>query len=223
MKTNKYVTIGERVDKAVNDQGPGGDAYRNHYLQQYWRAVMLEELECVDTSRRADGHGRPGPVPVPRIWIWLMMPKNNPRYPASVRATKPDTEPPWNIFADMSVTILEPSFLHNTFLELEVSEVNVELWENDNLVHPPSPIVVKSQRANHRGGAPERFPWDEFDFHLVEIANGIDGLPTGYGAQANLKDLMLQWCSDNWDRPPAESTVKDRIAKLYRQLDLADN
>lgn len=220
MKTGKsdYVAIGERVDKAIKNHGADGEVYRNHFLQQYWRAVMLKELECV----KVDGQYDTGPVRMSRAEFWELTFEDIGRFPASVRATPPGVEPPWNILAEMSVTALYPGALYE-FGALGVSVASIEHWENNNLVTPPSSSDVKAQRARHPGGAPERYPWDEFDFRMIEIANGLDGLPKGAGAKAELERTMLEWCEVNWDRQPCQSTVKARISKLYQQLKLADN
>ena len=220
LKTGKfdYVAINERVDKAVKSHGVVGDVYRNHYLQQYWRAMMLEEIECV----RIDEQYHTGPVPMSRAMFWELAPHDIGSYPASVRATPPDTEPPWKIVADMPVSLLEPSTSYY-FGALGVSAVSIELWENSNLVPPPNSDDVKPQRTRHPVGSPEQYPWDEFYIQIIAIAQTLDGLPTGYGAQAELQRTMLQWCEDNWGCQPSVSWVKARISKLYRQLKLASN
>lgn len=64
----------------------------------------------------------------------------------------------------------------------------------------------------NRGGRPPRYDWDAFDREIVRIANTVDGLPV----RPALQRQMLAWCHHGWgDNTPAESVVRDRIAKLY--------
>jgi hypothetical protein len=45
---------------------------------------------------------------------------------------------------------------------------------------------------------------------MIRLANGIDGLPDG----AALTRHMLDWCATNLGHSPAESVVREWIAKL---------
>ena len=49
---------------------------------------------------------------------------------------------------------------------------------------------------------------------IIRIAD-LDTLPE---KQSELIEQMLQWCEDTWRVQPAESTVKQRISKIYNDL-----
>lgn len=64
---------------------------------------------------------------------------------------------------------------------------------------------------------PPEFDWDSFTMEIVRIANTPDGLPD---TRAELVRTMLLWFLAKYDSMPAENTVKKRISRIYRYLDL---
>lgn len=68
-----------------------------------------------------------------------------------------------------------------------------------------------------KGGRPLKYDWDAFTIEIIRIANTIDGLPD---SQAELIKELLQWCRDNWNKEPADSSVKSRVSKIYHDLGL---
>ena len=81
--------------------------------------------------------------------------------------------------------------------------------EGAEIPEPPRPTV-------DRGGRPAKFRWDEFWFEVCRIANTLDGLPD----QREFNKQMLNWASQHWSNPPADSTIRNKIAELYRELGL---
>ena len=57
-------------------------------------------------------------------------------------------------------------------------------------------------------GRPPRYPWDEFWREVTRIAD-LDGLPE---IQADLEEVMAQWCENNWNEQPGTSTIREKIA-----------
>ncbi len=72
-------------------------------------------------------------------------------------------------------------------------------------------VAVKPRK---KGGRPEKYDWDEFWIEVARIANLPDGLPE---RQGKLVRDMLDWCAKTWEEIPGETTVKDRIRRLYTQ------
>ena len=83
----------------------------------------------------------------------------------------------------------------------------------------PSPAKVPAERVRGTadlGGHPVTYPWHEFWTELVRIAErSPDGLPK----RRSLTSRMLAWIPENWEQPPAESTVRNKFAMLYRALE----
>ncbi len=61
------------------------------------------------------------------------------------------------------------------------------------------------------GGRPKEYDWDAFAREIVRRANTPDGLPD----RARLTRDMAQWCIDTWGKQPADSTLRERVSKLY--------
>ena len=68
------------------------------------------------------------------------------------------------------------------------------------------------RRTVDKGGRRAKFHWDEFWVEVCRIANTPDGLPE----QRELTKHMLEWASSNWPDSPDDSTVRAKIAALYR-------
>jgi hypothetical protein len=68
-----------------------------------------------------------------------------------------------------------------------------------------------TQANNSGGGRPPKYAWDPFWIEIIRIANGIDGLPD----QADLVRLMSEWCQKTWGKEPSQSTIKEKISKIY--------
>lgn len=67
----------------------------------------------------------------------------------------------------------------------------------------------------NKGGRPTQYDWDSFTMEIIRIADSPDGLPD---TQAELVREMLSWFYEQYECEPAESTVKQRISKIYNHL-----
>lgn len=69
--------------------------------------------------------------------------------------------------------------------------------------------------APNRGGRPQEYDWNSFALEIIYRANQPDGLPE---APAELIRDMLAWFQTAFGREPAESSVRDRISKIYKYV-----
>ncbi|MBA5777029.1 hypothetical protein H2509_07780 [Stappia sp. F7233] len=84
----------------------------------------------------------------------------------------------------------------------------------------PKSLPAPKPNEKNRGGRPQEYDWDSFTMEIVRLANGLDGLPD---KQADLIRMMLQWFTDTYGAEPAESSVKERVSKIYNYLEKAKN
>jgi len=78
------------------------------------------------------------------------------------------------------------------------------------------PVPLTSVPASpNRGGRPQEYDWNSFALEIIYRANQPDGLP---GAPADLIRDMLSWFQTTFGREPAESSVRDRISKIYKYM-----
>ncbi len=73
------------------------------------------------------------------------------------------------------------------------------------------PDVIHQPRPER--GRPPKYLWDDFWREVVRIAD-LDGLPE---TQAELEEVMAQWCEDNWNEQPGTSTIREKIAPCYQR------
>jgi hypothetical protein len=105
-----------------------------------------------------------------------------------------------------------PAFLFDTFAPFTEETVTLTpLGKARNR----SEATVENGMPVNRGGRPVEYDWNAFTMEIIRHANSIDGLPE---KQAELVEKMLNWFSENYDREPATSSVKDRISRIYRYL-----
>ncbi len=71
------------------------------------------------------------------------------------------------------------------------------------------------QAPVNRGGRPTEYDWDALTMEIIRHANSPDGLPE---KQADLVREMLGWFSETYGTEPAESSVKQRISRIYKYL-----
>jgi hypothetical protein len=93
----------------------------------------------------------------------------------------------------------KPAFLFDTMLTGSPREQNAD------------PV---SQPRN-KGGRPTEYDWNGFTLEIIRIAAGIDGLPD---TQAELANKMREWFIDKYDEHPANTTLEDRIRKIYQYV-----
>ncbi len=78
----------------------------------------------------------------------------------------------------------------------------------------PAPPTSFPPQPN-RGGRPQEYDWNSFAAELVYRANQPDGLPE---TPAELVRDMLAWFQTEFGREPAESSVRERISKIYKYM-----
>jgi hypothetical protein len=95
-----------------------------------------------------------------------------------------------------------PPFLFDTLLPSEAESGGVE---------PRSPT------PKNQGGRPLEHDWNGMTIEIIRIAH-YDSLPE---KQSELVNQLLQWFQDNYSNEPAQSSVKDRVSKIYKGLGLS--
>ena len=72
--------------------------------------------------------------------------------------------------------------------------------------------TAEGAKLTERRGRKPAYDWDSFWRKVDQVTQPPDGLPE---KQADLEKIMLAWCSENWDKEPAVSTVRQRLSRLY--------
>jgi hypothetical protein len=147
----------------------------------------------------------------------------------------PDRTIPEDVFAQMGVTVTwwdtieagciaawtDARFRYSDVLRLwparpELPAEPAPSSRDSILVQPSEPEMVSvpaEPGPKHTGGRPQKYDWAAFDREMIRLANTPDGLPD----RPALMRHMMDWCSTTWgaDKVPAESVIRDHIAKLY--------
>jgi hypothetical protein len=114
---------------------------------------------------------------------------------------------------------LFPAFLCDTLAPMTSTGSFLESRE------PARTTVVQGELPTptapiNRGGRPNEHDWNTFILEIIRRANQPDGLPE---IQAELVRDMLAWFQSTYGREPAESSVKERVSKIYKHLAEAEN
>ncbi len=72
-------------------------------------------------------------------------------------------------------------------------------------------IASAEEKVQDKGGRPPKYDRNAFIRELLRLANTPDGLP----GRAELFRHMRDWCSQTWDSPPNDSTIRAWIADVY--------
>jgi hypothetical protein len=72
--------------------------------------------------------------------------------------------------------------------------------------------------AKNAGGRPPKYDWEGAIIHIAAVANGLDGLPSGSGAQTEIADLVADWFVNACGECPADSEVRRRAARIMQAL-----
>jgi hypothetical protein len=92
-----------------------------------------------------------------------------------------------------------------------------ELWSAWKCKYVNVRVSALETHQSHKGGRPVKYDWDLFSAQVIYIANLPDGLP----ARPELHRQMMDWCAERWgDNAPADSMVRDRLARLLRLTQL---
>ncbi len=87
-----------------------------------------------------------------------------------------------------------------------------QIWQKLADAPDPAPDKPLPSKRNNTGGRPPKADWDAFWCEIVRIANTPDGLPD----RTELQRHMMNWWIDKLDdASPADSTVREKLAKLY--------
>jgi hypothetical protein len=84
--------------------------------------------------------------------------------------------------------------------------------------NPSSADGSVSNGKGRRRGRPRKWNWDEAIYAIIAEANKPDGLPDGYGAQAEVGRMLAQWFRDNQNGEPASSEIGARAAKIMAAI-----
>jgi hypothetical protein len=68
-----------------------------------------------------------------------------------------------------------------------------------------------SREEGSRRGRPEQYNWPAF-YAEIAVRADLDSLPD---AQADLERDMAEWCSENWEKVPGESTLREKLSPIY--------
>ena len=79
---------------------------------------------------------------------------------------------------------------------------------------PAKGKVGEEPQPRRKRGRPSSYKWDDFQVEITRIANTPDGLPE---IQADLEEIMAQWCEDTWGVQPGISTIREKIAPHYQR------
>lgn len=85
----------------------------------------------------------------------------------------------------------------------------------------PAPIA-QSQAVEPLRGGPGRRPkwdWEGALAAVTAIANSVDGLPTGLGAQAEVERFLAEYFSAHGGGSPAESELRKRASRIMQAID----
>lgn len=88
---------------------------------------------------------------------------------------------------------------------------------------PNNSTDVRQPLAKVQESAPVRkrmHDWEGAMIHLIALSNSPDGLPTGYGAQAQIARLMALWFQKVHGREPANSELRQRAQRILNEIEL---
>jgi hypothetical protein len=131
-------------------------------------------------------------------------------------------------FFDRSITATwwdtiedERHAIHFTDVQLRTDDA-LRLWPADAATaasvaaqaqQPTETATAAEPQQRNAGGRPRIYDWDAFDREILRIANtDPDGLPE---ERPELMRQMIDWCERKWGKTPADSMIRERIARLY--------
>lgn len=94
-----------------------------------------------------------------------------------------------------------------------IEEIEISISEFRRYLEPASAQKTPEQKTETRGRKP-KYDWDAFYIEIGQIANTIDGLPE---TQAELEKQMAEWCEQEWQECPGDSTIRGKISSLYQE------
>lgn len=91
--------------------------------------------------------------------------------------------------------------------DVDVSRDDLSRWIGEDEGDSSNTDPVKKS-----GGRKPQYDWEAFYVEIAVKAD-LDSLPE---TQAELEKAMASWCLDNWEKRPAESTIRSKIAPIYQ-------
>ena len=86
-------------------------------------------------------------------------------------------------------------------------------------------LIAQSQVTEPVRGGPGRRPkwdWESALASVAAIANSVDGLPTGIGAQAEVERALAEYFTSQSGGSPAESELRKRASLIMQAIDRRD-
>jgi hypothetical protein len=85
----------------------------------------------------------------------------------------------------------------------------------------PAPIAQSQATETLRGGPgrPPKWDWEGALAAVTAIANSVDGLPTGLGAQAEVERSLAEYFIAQSGASPAESELRKRASRIMQAID----
>jgi hypothetical protein len=78
-----------------------------------------------------------------------------------------------------------------------------------------------SHPSPNKRGPKHKYKWDEFEAHLCGLLDRIkEPSPDDTGkwrTQADVKNVMEDWCEKNWDKTPEDTSLRDHIRKIIKE------
>jgi len=73
---------------------------------------------------------------------------------------------------------------------------------------------AESNNAKNPGGRTKKIVWDDAFIAVIRIANGIDGISTEHGSQAQVERIMRDAFIDTNQNPPSEAKIRKQARKI---------
>lgn len=81
----------------------------------------------------------------------------------------------------------------------------------------PPAAALKNQVAKRA----TKYDWEGALISVVSVANSPDGLPTGYGAQAEIERMLALWFRKNQNMEPTPSELRVRAKRIVTEVEVS--
>ncbi len=111
---------------------------------------------------------------------------------------------------------LSKMFPHSGFMENNMPVVWPEGWKfstkQSQVYDASSAAVVLPVQTKNAGGRPLKFDWDDF---WIEVVRFVADSGLADDARVECQKHMLSWTAKRWDPPPGESTIRQKLVKVF--------
>ena len=111
---------------------------------------------------------------------------------------------------------LSKLFPDSGFMENNMPVVWPEGWKfspkQSQLDDASSAASVLPVQTKNVGGRPLKFDWDDF---WIEVVRFVADSGLADDARVECQKHMLSWTAKKWDTPPAESTIRQKLVKVF--------